>query len=96
MKRFLKCNVCNTQAVRGMVVVGMLATTSACSTGNGAYIDSNTQNARDGKSTNVVFAGESAVINQAGSKKVNSPDFLTKDPYTALSPDEMIRLYGSK
>ena len=95
MKRFLnfKVSVCSTQQItQGIVIASMLVMTSACSTGadygsSGYYVDNTIQNTR-------LSAGETAVVDQAGSRKVNAPHFLTNDPYTALSPDEMIRLYG--
>lgn len=99
MKRFLDSKACGVQQVAHcMVMIGVLVTVSACSTGGGSgyYADNTiqTQTARDGEKTAIISAGETAVVNEVRAGKVKSPDFLTNDPYTALSPDEMIRLYS--
>jgi len=99
MKRFLNGKVYNVpQIAQAVVVISMLVITSACSTSGGGNGHDNgysnyAQNFR-GDKISVLSEGEAAVINQAGSKKLNSPHFLSNDPYTAISPDEMIRLYG--
>lgn len=91
MKRFLAGQCCDAQRMmRSMVIVSALVTTAACSTGGsdgGSYYANNTI-------ANVVSTGEAAVANDVEVRKVQSPHFLTNDPYTALSPDEIIRLYG--
>lgn len=89
MKRFLASKCCDVQRMmQYIVIISALVMTTACSTGGGA------SNYTDNTKANVVSTGEAAVFNDAEVRKVQSPHFLTNDPYTALSPDEIIRLYG--
>lgn len=90
MKRFLAGKCCDVQQMmQYTVIISVLMTATACSVGGG-YSSSYIDNAQ----ANVVSTGETAVVNDLGVRKVQSPHFLTNDPYTALSPDEIIRLYG--